>query len=81
MVIVMRIDLFSEPADFKREMDAYVRAVRDLEPLPGFDRSMLPGGPEAERERWYREEGVPVSDRHKEQFEKLADELGIKVPW
>lgn len=81
MLIAMRIDLFADPEDFKRNMDAYVRAVHQLAPLPGFDRSLMPGGPEAERERAYREEGVPFGDRHREQMEALAEELGIGVPW
>lgn len=81
LVIAFRIDLFTEPARFKREMDLYVQKVRALTPLDGFDRAQLPGGPEAERERVYREEGIPVGDWHQKRLEKVADELGIDVPW
>jgi LDH2 family malate/lactate/ureidoglycolate dehydrogenase len=81
LVMTFRIDLFSEPERFKREMDAYARAVSKLKPLEGFERSYLPGGPEAERERAYREEGIPVGERHRGRLEKLAGEIGIGVPW
>ena len=81
MVITFRIDLFIEPAAFKREMDEYVRRVGELTPLPGFDRSFLAGGAEAARERQYRQEGVPVGEEHRQILEELARDLGIGVPW
>ena len=81
MVIAFRIDLFVVPAAFKREMDEYVRRVRELTPLPGFDRSFLAGGAEAAQERQYRHEGVPVGQEHRQVLEGLARDLGIEVPW
>ena len=81
MVITFRVDLFLEPAAFKAEMDEYVRAVRQLKPLEGFDESYIAGGVEAEREARYRVEGVPVSAEHRERLDNLAHELGIELPW
>ncbi|SDD10963.1 Ldh family oxidoreductase [Auraticoccus monumenti] len=80
LVISFRIDLFSDPADFRREMDAYVRAVRALSPLPGLDASLLPGGPEAQRERRFRAEGVPVGPEHRDRLRETAAELGLTAP-
>ena len=81
MVLTFRISLFMHPAQFRREMDAYVRQVRSLTPLEGFEQAYLPGGPEAEQERAWREAGIPVGERHRQRLEKLAGELGIAVPW
>lgn len=81
LVVTFRIDLFADPAQFKQEMDAYVRQVRALAPLEGFEASSLPGGPEASRERSYREAGIPVGPEHQQRLEKLAGELGIETPW
>ena len=81
LVLAFQIGLFMPPEQFRREMDAYVRKVRALEPLEGFDESYLPGGVEAARERAYREEGVPVGAEHQERLEGLARELGLSVPW
>ena len=81
LVMTFKIDLFAEPEQFKREMDDYVRMVSQMKPVVGFERAYLPGGPEAERERVYREVGIPVGGRHRESLEKLAAEIGIGVPW
>jgi LDH2 family malate/lactate/ureidoglycolate dehydrogenase len=81
LALFFRIDLFSDPDRFKREVDEYVRRVSELEPLEGFDRAMLPGGPEAERERVNRDRGVPVGPDHRAVLEELADELDLEVPW
>jgi L-2-hydroxycarboxylate dehydrogenase (NAD+) len=81
MVIALKISLFADPEVFKQEMDTYVRTVRGLSPLPGFDRAYLPGGVEAAREREYRRDGVPLGLQHREALEALAAELELEVPW
>ncbi|MCB0185675.1 MAG: Ldh family oxidoreductase [Caldilineaceae bacterium] len=81
LVMAFRIDLFLEADQFKREMDEYVRAVRALQPLPGFEESFLPGGVEALRARTYREQGIPVGPQHQQRLTEVAQELGVPVPW
>jgi LDH2 family malate/lactate/ureidoglycolate dehydrogenase len=81
LAIAFRIDLFMPPERFKREMDEYVRRVRALQPLEGFDEAFLPGGVEAARERLYRERGIPVGPEHQERLQELADEFGLQSPW
>lgn len=81
LALLFRADLFGDPDRFKAEMDQYVRRVSELEPLEGFERAMLPGGPEAERERENRERGIPVGPEHQAELETLAEDLGIDVPW
>jgi LDH2 family malate/lactate/ureidoglycolate dehydrogenase len=81
LVICFRIDLFADPEAFKREMDAYVRRVRALAPLPGFPRCHMPGGVEADSEREYRQTGVPVGEEHRARLHDLAVELELPPPW
>jgi L-2-hydroxycarboxylate dehydrogenase (NAD+) len=81
LVILFRIDLFVDAATFKREMDAYVQTVRTLQPLPGFDQSLLPGAIEAKRLRDYTRDGIPVGPEHRQRMEAIASELGLQTPW
>lgn len=81
LVIAFRIDCFAEPADFKREIDDYVRQVRRLKPLEGFDQSLLPGAIELQREQEFGEAGVPVGPEHRRRLEEVAAEFGEAVPW
>ncbi|MFB6219357.1 MAG: Ldh family oxidoreductase, partial [Halobacteriaceae archaeon] len=81
LALFVRPDLFTDPGRFEREMDEYARQVAELEPLAGFEESMLPGGPEARRERENREKGVPVGPDHRAELAALADEVGVAVPW
>jgi LDH2 family malate/lactate/ureidoglycolate dehydrogenase len=62
-------------------MDAYVRAVKALQPLAGFNDSFLPGGVEAARARIYRNQGIPVAPDHQQRLEEVAAELGLRPPW
>jgi L-2-hydroxycarboxylate dehydrogenase (NAD+) len=81
LVIALQIALFMPPDQFKREMDAYARAVSTLQPLEGFNTAYLPGGVEAARERLYRQQGIPVGPDHRQALEAVADELGLRPPW
>ena len=81
MLVTFQIGLFTDPAQFKREMDEFVRRVGKLEPLAGFDKSQLAGGAEADRERQYKAEGIPVGPEHQASLKGVAEELGVAVPW
>jgi len=81
MVVVLKIALFAEPAAFRAEMDGYVRAVRTLRPFTEGQQAYLPGGVEAERERAYRSDGIPVGEEHRALLGAAAAELGVTVPW
>ncbi len=81
MAITFRIDLFIDPAQFKAQMDEYVRAVKELTPLASFQSSYMAGGVEAEREAQGLTEGVQVGTTHRELLEELGQEIGVDVPW
>jgi L-2-hydroxycarboxylate dehydrogenase (NAD+) len=81
LVVVLRPDLFTDTEVFKAEMDEYIRRIRALAPLPGFDSTHIPGGIEAERHGLFSRDGVPVGRWHRERLEKLAQEFDLQVPW
>jgi LDH2 family malate/lactate/ureidoglycolate dehydrogenase len=81
LIIAFRIDLFIDPAQFKREMDEYIQSVRRLTPLEGFSESLLPGAIEAQRTAAYQAEGVPVGPEHRTRLEEIGAYTGVAVPW
>lgn len=81
MVIAFRIDLFTEPAQFKAEMDRYARRVHELTPVNTGQPSLLPGGIEAQRYQDFSRDGIPVGPEHENALDTVADEFGIDVAW
>jgi len=81
LILALKISLFMQPDEFKKQMDEYVRAVRELKPVDGFDKAYLPGGPEAEYMKEFTREGIPVGPEHQAGLESIAEELGIELPW
>lgn len=77
----LRVSLFLPQERFQEQMDAYARAVRQLQPLPPFAESYLPGAVEAAREREYRACGLPLSSRHRQTLAAVAGEFSVPVPW
>ena len=67
--------------DFKREVDDYIRQVRQLEPITNQSDTEVAGGMEAKRERLWREEGVPVGPEHAKALQGLGRELGVEAPF
>src|SRR4029434_3665808 len=81
MLFSFRLSLFADVDEFKHQIDEYVRRVRLLKPLEGMRGAYLPGGIEAELEKQYRREGIPLAEPHQRDLERLAKELDIDPPW
>lgn len=81
LIMAFRIDLFMDPVQFKTEMDDYQRQVHRLQPLAGFDASLLPGTVEAQRTAAYTAEGIPVGTEHRARLTDMAVEFGVATPW
>ena len=80
-ILAIDIEQFIPLEVFKRDMDEFVRMSRSLEPLPGYDRSDLPGNLEWEREREWRKVGIPISPDHQGALEDVARRLGVASPF
>ena len=78
---VAKIDLFTDAATFRTEMDEYVRQVATLIPPPGFDQCYMPGGAEAARVTQNTEAGVPLGNEHRKTLERIASKLAVDLPW
>lgn len=80
-ILAVDIERFVPIDVFKTEADRTMREIHALPPLPGYERYDLPGGLERDRERTWAAEGIPLSETHQRRLEKIADELGVPVPW
>ena len=76
LVIAFRIDLFIDAQQFKHEVDEYVRRVRSLTPLAGFDSSA--GGVELHANA--STEGIPVGPEHQQRLEGDRPGVGHESP-
>ncbi|MDP7253976.1 MAG: Ldh family oxidoreductase [Planctomycetota bacterium] len=81
LILAIDIERFIPIDVFKRDMDEFVRLSRSLKPLPGYERSDLPGNLEWEREREWLEIGIPVSPEHQASLEAVARDLGVSPPF
>jgi len=80
-VLAIDIEQFIPLEVFKRDMDAFIRACRQLEPAPGYDRADMPGNLEWEREREWSRIGIPIGPEHQAALEGMAEKLGIDSPF
>ncbi len=79
--MALAVDRFVDPTAFRSDMDHLVSEVSQLQPLPGFDRAELPGGPEWRHEAECHATGIPLHPTAQGQLEGLAQEFGVVVPW
>ena len=56
----LRIDGFIDPAEFRRQMDDWVRTMRATRPAPGAGGVVIPGDPERLAEAERLRTGVPL---------------------
>jgi LDH2 family malate/lactate/ureidoglycolate dehydrogenase len=73
----LNIAAFEDPGLFKRRVDQIVREIRASKKAPGHERIYAPGELEAETERHYREEGIPLNSVTLDGIKQSARELGI----
>src|SRR5262245_14752680 len=77
-IVAINVAAFQPVAEFKRQVDALIRDLRNSQRLPGVERIQLPGdGSRAAREDRLRN-GVPLPGPLKSSLDKLATELGIQ---
>jgi L-2-hydroxycarboxylate dehydrogenase (NAD+) len=76
----MRIDAFRGAAEFKKDMDQWLKRFRKAKPAAGFEKVLVPGDPERLTELHRRKDGIPLMHAVLEDLEYLADRFGISLP-
>ncbi len=73
----LRIDGFREAADFKKDMDQWLRRFRSAIPGKGHQEVLVPGDPERRTEARRSKEGIPLLNAVAENLDYLAEQLNI----
>lgn len=73
----MRVDAFRPAAEFKQNMDNWIRRFRSAIPVPGQQRVLIPGDPEREMEAERRATGIPLLPAVVNDLKGLAEKLGV----
>src|SRR5690554_2932496 len=75
--MAINVAAFTDLETYKREMDEAIRRVHALPPAAGFDRVLVPGELELEREREAREKGVYLPESTARELEELEKRLNL----
>lgn len=78
--LAIKIDSFTDPNDFKREVRSLVDWVKSSPTMPGHSKIYVPGEIEEETRRHRSQDGIPIEDTTWEQIIATADDLGIAGP-
>lgn len=82
MVLAIHVEAVVPEAVFRAETDRLVRDVREsYEPMPGYDRALLPGAIETERLQMHRRDGIRYGEAEQESARAASQRLGVPLPW
>ena len=77
-ILVIDLNAFGDPADFKQAVDKLVCDIRDSDRMPGYDRIWLPGEQSHTRRTEYTTAGIPISAAVVAELDQLADQLKLE---
>ena len=73
----VRIDLFTDPVQFKKDMDSMLKELRETAPAEGAERVYYAGLKEQEAYEASTLAGVPLSEVVRASLSQLGNENGI----
>ncbi|MER3498180.1 MAG: malate dehydrogenase [Chitinophagaceae bacterium] len=73
----MRIDAFRPAADFKKDMDKWIKRFRSAKTIKGQEKVLIPGDPEREMEEERRKNGIPLLTVVVDDLSFLAEKFSI----
>ncbi len=81
-VLAIHVDSIIPSDVFHAESDRLVRDVRETyDPMPGYDRSLLPGAIEEEHMARHRAEGIRYGEMEQEAAREVSERLSASLPW
>jgi L-2-hydroxycarboxylate dehydrogenase (NAD+) len=76
----IRLDLFRDPVEFKRDMDSMLRTLQRSPPAEGHERVLVPGQLEFETAQVRRRTGIPLPRPLAQELLELSHELDVPLP-
>jgi L-2-hydroxycarboxylate dehydrogenase (NAD+) len=73
----MRIDAFRPAADFKTNMDQWIRRFRSAKTATGFEKVIIPGDPEREMYAERMQSGIPLLGPVVDDLQFLSEKFGV----
>ncbi len=73
----MQIEAFTDVTEFKRQVDDWIRTMRNSRPAPGTQGPLIPGQPEHEAEQIHRRDGIPLIPAVVNELRTIAKDTGI----
>jgi LDH2 family malate/lactate/ureidoglycolate dehydrogenase len=77
VIVAVSVEAIAPAANFKRNVDAAIRAIRAAERLPGVERIWLPGEQSHLKRQDRMRNGIPVSKPLRDNLDLVARDLGI----
>ena len=77
-IVAVSVEAFMPAAQFKRQVDGAVRAMRGAERLPGIERIWLPGEQSHLKRQDRSKNGIPMPKPLRDSLDTVARELGIE---
>src|SRR3984893_5527191 len=74
---VFKVDAFRPLAEFKREIGAFIKYLKETPPAEGSSGVLYPGEIEHQREQDRRQNGIEVEDATWEKIKSLAEGYGL----
>lgn len=82
MVLAIHIDSVVPQKSFQAEVDRLAQDVgASYRPMPGTDRSLLPGAIEEERMAVHRRDGIRYGKMEQNAARAASERLGVPLPW
>jgi LDH2 family malate/lactate/ureidoglycolate dehydrogenase len=82
MVLAINIESVVPETVFRAESDRLARDVRThYRPMPGHDRTLLPGAIEEEIFAQHRSEGIRYGEMEQQATRAVSERLGVPLPW
>jgi L-2-hydroxycarboxylate dehydrogenase (NAD+) len=75
----IRVDAFMDPAEYRAQIDDWVRTFHATRPVPGSDGVMVPGDPERRAEAERAKTGIPLLPAVVADLQAVAEQVGVTL--